>query len=599
MKKNEAQEKVINTVEGQLIVIACPGSGKTTTLVRRINHMVNDVHIPSDKILMLTFTNAAAKEMKERYQKKYGKDNTTFCTIHSLCLALIKKFLNFNAENIIKDSFSFFMEQLKYNTSIGDKNEFIGNLLAEFSVIKNNMFDISKYEPKCCKDKYLFINLYNSYEEYKINYKLIDFDDMLTMAYNLLKTDKEILHWIQEKYQYIQVDEYQDTNLIQRNIIYLIVGKNGNLAVVGDDDQSIYTFRGARPEIMLNFVSDYPNAKIVKMSTNYRSCKNIISESDKLIQKNKNRFSKEFVGFQQGLGTVQKIISETQVRELYWIKTKIKSLNIPLSDVAILFRTNKQAEPVAASLLSDNIPFHTTERIPNKYENWMYYDIISYYKLANNEGNKTDLRRILNHPNRYLTNSAYAKYGLNKKAMLQVASASKEDWMRTKNRTAIFDLFFLLDKLRGKTPKEFLEILYNTGKYHKYLKEYAKFRKADIEELENQWKSYENDAEKYDSWDAWNSYIRQYAFQLKNMSKNNNGVTLSTLHCSKGLEWDTVFIIDCVEKIYPFSKAKTSEELEEERRLFYVGMTRAKNTLYLCSYKSKNGKSVNPSIYLD
>lgn len=597
MTKNDAQEQAINTIDGQIIVIACPGSGKTTTLVRRINHMVNDLNIPSEEILMLTFTNAAAKEMKERYHKQYGKDNATFCTIHSLCLALLKKFLNFRTENIIKDSYSFFIEQLKNNTSIADKNDFITNILTDFSIIRNNLLDEKQYDPKSCKDKKLFLDLYYSYEAYKKENKLIDFDDMLVMAYDLLKSNANVLNWLRNKYKYIQVDEYQDVNIIQRNLIYLIAGKDGNLAVVGDDDQSIYAFRGAKPDIMLNFKKDYPNAKVIKMSTNYRSGKNIIAESDKIIKQNKNRYEKDFIAYHKTLGSVQKIYSETQIRENLWIQEKIKSLKVPLTDVAILFRTNKQAESIAASLIESNIPFHTTERIPNVYENWMFYDILSYYRLANNISYASDLRRVLNHPNRYLDNT-YTRNGLNKQKMLNATLLVKESWKQEKNRTEILDFFFLLNKLKGKSPKEFLSILFKTGKYSKYINEYAKLRNIDKEDFRAQWKRYEADASKFKTWDEWNKYISQYALNLKNKEKCKTGVTLSTLHCSKGLEWDTVFIIDCVEKIYPFSRARTKEELEEERRLFYVGMTRAKKSLYLCSYKFKNGEPINPSIYI-
>ena len=242
MEKNIAQEEVIRTVEGQLIVIACPGSGKTTTLVRRIHHMTTECQIDSGNILMITFTSAAAKEMKERYQKMYGKDEVTFCTIHALCLAILRKFRSFTNDSILSDARGFFYDALRGNKKInaGDKEE--------------------------------FEELYQKYEEYKEQCNLIDFDDMLLQAYDCMKHDTGCLTWLREKYQYIQVDEYQDTNFLQRDIVYLLAGENGNLSVVGDDDQSIYGFRGARPEVMLKFQEQYPDAKLIRMNTNYRSC---------------------------------------------------------------------------------------------------------------------------------------------------------------------------------------------------------------------------------------------------------------------------------------------------------------------------------------
>ena len=411
MEKNNAQEEIIHTVNGQLLVVACPGSGKTTTLLRRIHYMINEAKIPAQQILMVTFSSAAAKEMKTRYQKKFGMDAVTFSTIHSMCMSILKKFGGYTKESILSDPREYFYEVLRKQKGINDINEFITGLITEISVINNNSIDFNSYKPKCTKDKKLFLKLINGYQEYKEELHLIDFDDMLQKAYEIMVNDKECLDFLRNKYRYIQVDEYQDTNLIQKDIIYLLAGQDGNLAVVGDDDQSIYAFRGAKPEIMLNFQKEYPKSKMVKMSTNYRSGKKIISEADRVIKSNTNRFQKDFIGFKPENGAVEYIVTEEKKDEILKIYSRIKKLlndGENPADIAVLFRTNRQAEKMAAILFRNQIPFQSNEKIQSKYEHWMFQDLQAYYRLANKHlDNKSsdarrDLSRVLNHPNRYL-----------------------------------------------------------------------------------------------------------------------------------------------------------------------------------------------------
>lgn len=603
MQKNEAQEEVINTVDGQLIVIACPGSGKTTTLVRRIHYMTADCGIPSEHILMITFTSAAAKEMRERYQKMYGKDEVTFCTIHSLCLSILKKFRGLTNENLLTDQQSYFYGALQKIKGINDKDAFIKLLMTDISVLKNNSIDIDEFVPQCCDDKPLFERLYNEYEQYKEEYQLIDFDDMLIQAYDCMRHDRECLHWLQEKYQYIQVDEYQDTNFLQRDIVYLLAGSNGNLAVVGDDDQSIYGFRGARPEVMLRFQDFYPDVKFVRMNTNYRSCSGIIAAADYLIKQNSDRFAKEFQAFNQERGTVEVISKSTRQIELFTVMSKIKSLIESGEDptsIAVLYRTNQQSEDIAALLMAQNIPFVSTEKIPSRYQHWMFEDIKSYQKLAKGEKwSKQDLARVLNHPQRFLSNYAYVNAGLDEKRMTSAAfKLIPAGWKRDNAIMTIHKFFNALKMMKGKSPSSFLRIMNIFAEYRKYLSEYAEFRNMDLQELLDIWSKYTEDAQKHDDWVEWGRYIMGYNKAIEDAQKNQTGVTLSTMHCSKGLEWKHVFIIDCVEGITPFEKAQTIAAVEEERRLFYVAMTRAKEHLYLCTYSERAKKQVKRSRFL-
>lgn len=602
MEENKAQEEAIQTIEGQMIVVACPGSGKTTTLVRRIHHMTEACNIAPEHILMITFTAAAAREMRSRYQKQYGKDEVTFCTIHSLCLAILRKFQGISNDSILTDARQFFYERLRRESGINDKDNFIKLLQTDISVVKNNSLLLSEYKPQCCEDQQLFESLFQDYEAYKEEEELIDFDDMLIHAYRLLENDPECLSWIRQKYQYIQVDEYQDTNFLQRDLIYLIAGEDGNLAVVGDDDQSIYGFRGARPEVMLQFQDHYPNAKIISMNTNYRSCRGIIQLADHLIRQNTSRFAKDFFAFHSEEGKIEQIRKRTRQMELYAVVTKIKELIEAGEDpnnIAILYRTNRQAEGPASLLTDASIAFVSTEKIQSRYKHWIFGDLMAFYKLANNRGwTKRDLSRVLNHPQRFLQDPRYVQAGLNRSAMMNIAFHSGETWKREKAVDQVSRFFRLLKKLEGSTPEQFLNTLSLIGDYRTYLKEYAEFFHADEDELFDLWNRYQEDAKKWNTWAEWNQYILRYNHAIDEAQKSREGVTLSTMHCSKGLEWKHVFIIDCVDGVCPFQKAEGLQAQEEERRLFYVAMTRAKENLYLCNYEEKGKDQMKPSPYL-
>lgn len=603
MEANKAQETVIETIYGQVIVVACPGSGKTTTLVRRIHHMTADCGIDPAHILMITFTAAAAKEMKTRYQKTYGKDEVTFCTIHSLCLAILRKFAGITNDDILTDGRDFFYKRLRGEKGINEKERFIKLLQTDISVVKNNSIALADYQPQCCEDQQLFESIFHDYEEYKEEEGLIDFDDMLIRAYQLLLNDPVCLEWIREKYQFIQVDEYQDTNFLQRDLVYLIAGEDGNLTVVGDDDQSIYGFRGARPEVMLQFQDHYPNAKRISMSTNYRSCKGIIHRADQLIRKNKTRFSKDFLAFHNEEGRIERIEKQTRQQELFTVVSRIQALLKAGEDqnqIAVLYRTNQQAESLAAILADAKIPFVSTEKIQSVYKHWMFLDLQAFYRLANKrDWTSKDLSRVLNHPQRFLNDYQYIRAGLNRRKMMQVAMSNKaEAWKQDKAISNISQFFNLLKKLEGKEPYDFLRILSLNGEYIKYLKEYAEFFQMDLNELMDIWDRYEADAKWLKTWRDWGLYVLKYNKVMDEAQKKQEGVMLSTMHSSKGLEWKNVFLIDCVDGICPYEKAKDESALEEERRLFYVAMTRAKECLYLCNYSEKGNSKVKPSPYI-
>lgn len=602
MERNLAQDEVISKIEGQLIVVACPGSGKTTTLLRRIDHIVHAEGISPEHILMITFTSAAAKEMRTRYERDYEKNGVTFCTIHSLCMAILRKFRGLSNDAILVDASDYLFEMLRFNNKVNDKADFIKTLMTDISVVKNNFLDYKEYQPKCSADKSLFQKMYEGYEAYKEEMGLIDFDDMLTEAYKEMLDNPVCLEWLRNKYRYIQVDEYQDTNYLQRDIVYLLAGENGNLAVVGDDDQSIYGFRGARPDVMLQFKEHYPKAEEIKLSTNYRSSSKIIEHADQLIQKNKKRFSKQFLAFHKSDGVVEEVRCDDRNKELFSVALKIKELiknGVSPTDIAVLYRTNQQAEAMAGILQDAKIPFMSNEKIKSCYKHWILEDIKSFKRLTENTWQKKDLDRVLNHPQRFLLGNKFLDCGLDMSKMRDVASMINVEWKRNNAYDEITSFFFLLKVLKGKDPSEFLAMMEKAGRYKKYLEEYADFRNENVEDLEWIWDKYKKDAADHNDWSDWGRYIIGYNLKLEEAQNEKNGVMLSTMHCSKGLEWKHVFIIDCVKGVCPHKNAETEEDIEEERRLFYVAMTRAKENLYLYSYKQKGrGGSVRISPFV-
>ncbi len=607
MQPNEGQLQAINTTEGQIVIIACPGSGKTTTLLQRIHHMTEDLKIDPSSILMVTFSKAAADEMKSRYRRDYSMDSAVyFGTIHSFCLALIKKFcLERFGEGVVSDHdvTDLFIRKLKSFQNIGNKLEFINDLKLDISLIKNTHVTLEEYNPKCIKDRQIFLQLYHTYEKYKKSINRIDFDDMLLIAYDILCTDEQALSWVRNRYKYILVDEYQDVSEIQRDIIYQIAGKDGNLAVVGDDDQSIYGFRGASSSIMLNFQKDYPNSKVIYLSTNYRSNEEIVSRASSLIQHNNERFSKQFIANRGSGGSVRIAAYNKRPDEINILVKEIKKnidSGIPLEEIAVIYRVNKQGSLVAKSLFDENIEFKTNDKITGIYDHWIYNDIWAFYRVANLKGSMYDFAQTLNHPNRYLHDDEIKRKGPDREYMIAVVkSREKLQW---KEKNAIQEINSYFDTLvainSAKTPGEAIEALIKKGHYRRYLSEYAEFRNEDEEDLNAVLDELLNDARQFRNWKDWDIAAKEERIKLEEATKGRTGVTLTTMHSAKGLEWKVVYIIDCVAGKCPYYRAKSTKELEEERRLFYVAMTRAKDNLVLMRSNYDRNKKLEPSIYI-
>lgn len=599
MKKNLAQEEAIKTIDGQLLLISCPGSGKTTTLLRRIDYMMKS-GINPENILMVTFTDAAAKEMKNRFIKHYGQCKVTFCTIHSLCYQVICIANRYKPEILkgYQQSEIFHNIYNKMNIPMEERPKF-QDMSSDVSGFMNAG---TSFEPRTFDMPTLqtFVKIYQADKE-KIN--CIDFDDMLHQCRDIFNNNEEILNKFRNRFKYLMCDEYQDTNYIQRDILYKLAGKNGNLCVVGDDDQSIYGFRGAQPDIMLNFDKDYPNCKKIYMDTNYRSYSSIIESAKDLIDNNQKRYKKDIKSSHEEKGSIKYFTLDTDEQEHQKIINDIQELRkeYKLNEIAILTRTNAQLESFACLLESNHIPYHSSENIKSKYEHWIFEDILAYIRTANETGTFKDFLRILNKPNRYLRNKDFEDMEeITTKEIYNCAASSK-------SRIALDQagrLITLLESLKEKPLYNQVQILANSA-YGEYLDKLVETGEKEDKLLVMKMNDFVQEAKAFNDCDAWEVYAHQQITNMKNKQaeKNLDSVALLTMHKSKGLEWDIVLLPDCCDSMIPYVKKGATTNYEEERRLFYVAVTRAKKQVNIYKYKNRKSSKgnltrVEPSIFL-
>lgn len=610
MEYSTTQKTAIGQHEGQIILISCPGSGKTSTVVARVADMVKNGINPSE-ILAVTFTKAAANEMKARYLKEVneiqGADAAVFCTIHSFCYNILTQQHGYTNENIVTDNeawdcVSKIVQKLRKSGMLGmeirDYTEFIRSCITEISKVANNPYhEWGSYEPETLKSKEAFQTLYEQYQGEKRAANKVDFDDMLSLVNSVFDTQPSILLAYQMRFKYLIIDEFQDTNFLQRDLLYKLAGDNPNICVVGDDDQSIYRFRGAKPEIMLSFKKSFPNCRELYMDVNYRSRAEIVAAARNVISYNKTRFVKDIKPGRDSGGKVKCLKYDSKAEEYDAVMNRIKLIQkegVPYEKMAILFRNNSLAQGWASACMAAGIPFHSTEKIQDKYQGWIFRDIMAYWRMANGTGTVHDLMAIANKPQRYLPVSVF-KSTRKEDIKAEILRAKfDEEWKRGSALSKVDNLFAQLRSLEGQSPSDFLLILRKIVGYDAYLTKYAEFRRMDIDDLKDEINFFSKEAEEYDTFAEWQTRIRQYGEQIRalNAKRDKHGILLSTMHKAKGLEWDIVFVVHANEEIIPHSKMKTPEEIEEERRLFYVAITRAKEQLYVSSF------GINPSRFV-
>lgn len=399
MQFNNSQLKAVKHKTGPMLVIAGPGSGKTTVLTARIRNLIEEYSVNPANILVITFTKAAANEMKSRFNNMMGRStNVTFGTFHAVFFMILRAAYNYSVDSIIKEDVrQNIIKQAIERSRLepDDLNEMISNITGEISRVKTEAIDINAYYSASCPEEE-FRDIYKYYVKTLKKMGLIDFDDMLLYCHELLTTRRDILAKWQQKYQYILIDEFQDINKIQYDIIKLLAKPQDNLFIVGDDDQSIYGFRGSKPEIMLNFDKDYPDTDKVILDTNYRSTGNIVSAAGKVIAHNKVRFAKNINTVNDPGDKVDIIEFNTQAEEYEKIIDNIRKESASggnYSDNAVLFRTNSTAAGFVRKLVEYSVPFITRDGVPNVFEHWIARDVITYMNIAMGSRKRSDFYR--------------------------------------------------------------------------------------------------------------------------------------------------------------------------------------------------------------
>lgn len=603
MNFNKSQQSAIDHKDGAMLVLAGPGSGKTAVITHRTRNLIKKYGVDPSKILVITFTKAAANEMKERFNALMDGErvNVSFGTFHAVFFMILKYAYRFSSSNIADEQtrYGFVREILSYyRLEYKDENEFIGNLLAEISMIKNSRIAVDNFYSSVCGEE-IFRDIYRKYESRLRDSRLIDFDDMLSYTYELFTERPDILTLWQQKYEYILIDEFQDINRIQYEIIKMLAMPQNNLFIVGDDDQSIYRFRGSKPEIMLNFENDYPDAKRILLDTNYRCGKYIVETSLNLISHNKERFDKKIIASRTSDVPVSFVDFENRRDEnLFLIRDidkKMKS-GASFSDFAVLFRTNTQPRQLIEQLMGYNIPFKTKDNIPNVYEHWIARDIFTYQRIAKGSRKRSDFLQIMNRPKRYLSRDSLSEPTVAFDEWIKLYD--EQPWMAERIEKLEFDMKLM----QRMNPYASINYIRKGIGYDDFLGEYAQYRSINKDDLYDILDEIQAGAKGYATFEEWYEHIENYTAEMKQLAKNKNSnpdaVTLATLHSSKGLEFENVYIIDANEGIMPYKKAVLEKDIEEERRLFYVGMTRAKTNLSIYSVKSVNDKTAQTSRFV-
>lgn len=606
MSLNHAQTEAVAHNKGPCMVLAGPGSGKTLTIAKRIEYLIMKHKVRPEEILVITFTKYAAWEMKNRTRSICGPSSyaVTFGTFHGIYYGILKWAYRLNQSNLLSDEekYRILREILPgidwdQEPEADEEKDYLQELAIEIGNVKNNCMDIEEYEPvKYTTEK--FRKLYRTYEETKKKYRKIDFEDMLIQCRDLFMKRPDILKKWQEKFQYILVDEFQDVNQAQYDVVRMLAAPQDNLFVVGDDDQSVYGFRGAKPGIMMEFMKDYPKARQILLDVNYRSSGYIVKGALRVIGNNKIRFEKKIEAFRKPDETVHVQEVKDPVQEAEYVLERIREYRekgVSYTEMAVLYRTNVDARAMSELMTEYQIPFVMKEHLNNIYEHFIALDMISYLRLSQGEYDRKYFLQIANRPNRYLTRESMKTGNVSYESLRRYYR--DKDWMVDRIDQLEWDMKMICDK----TPYAAIQYIRKRMGYDEFLKEYAAYRKISSEDLFAVLEEIWQNSKGYGTIKEWFEHIESYGKMLKEQNKKNGekeGVNLITMHAAKGLEFDTVFVIEANEGSCPYKKATTDEEIEEERRLFYVAMTRAKRKLVISYVKEKNGKDLLPSRFV-
>ena len=602
-KLNTAQQKVVCHETGPMLVLAGPGSGKTTVLLCRISRLLERGLAKPQEILALTFSKAAAEEMKSRFENLNGASGVSFGTFHSIFFRILRSRYGWNVEQIFQEEerrsiLRNSIEAEKWD--IPDLEEYISQFFSQLSLMNSELEQPNRFTPTGMPVEE-FRKLYRAYEGYKERHEKLDFDDMLTQCYQLLREDAAVREYWQRKYKFILVDEFQDVNQAQFACLQILAEKHQNLFVVGDDDQSIYAFRGARPDFLLHFPTLYPAAKKVTLNTNYRSTERIVNLAERVIGNNEVRFVKNMKGIGEAGDKVTFFLAEDAAKEAAHIAEKIGRLldeGVPLTEIAVIYRTNLQGGAFARELYKRGIPYDLRDNSGNVYEHWVAKDLLAYLLLAENEESDSALRRILNKPKHYIGKDLLAEAETMPYTLLRsfFVCPSLKGWQEENLENLRIDL----NQIRKRTPYDALKYIRKVIGYDEYLEEFAAYRRTSAQVLQEIADEIMETAKDCADVRSFREQLERLSLQMKEQSRKKgqkrNGVALMTMHGAKGLEFRAVFLPSLVEGIVPHEKGM--DTVAEERRLFYVAMTRASEKLCLSAILQRYEKERKPSRFL-
>lgn len=609
MRFNEEQNLAVTHTDGPCMVLAGPGSGKTTVIVNRIRFLTGECGVSPEKILVITFTRTAAREMQERYRiLAGGEQGVSFGTFHALFYKILRWAYHYDMSAILaEDERNRFIKLAAEKAGIesyGDNN-LIFTLSNEISCLKNSGADPDGFNSSVT-DRKTFRIIYEEFERMLRSEMKIDFDDMLLLCSGLFDEKPEVLEFWRGIYEYVLIDEFQDICPLQYRLTKRLCALHNNIFVVGDDDQSIYSFRGADPGMLFEFEKDFgkcPGYEKIILGVNYRCSPEISEHSIKLISHNKKRYRKNIRSGRTSVPRTSTVLFREFgdiKNESEYIAVMIEELlkkGIDQSEIAVLYRVNTQPGALISRLKEKNIRFCLRDNVPNIYEHWIALNIFAYIELALIERPQEDRGRwrelflqIANRPSRYITRDVMRKRELDFDILM--ASYKDRQYVRDRIEKLKYDLY-IIKKL---DPKAAVKYIRRAVGYDDFLDKYANERNLDREGLFEILDEIEASSAEFATYADWKKHIADYTEALKarrferQEKEKEAGVSLLTYHSAKGLEFDTVFVMDLCEGGSPHRQAVSKDEIEEERRMFYVAVTRAKNRLFLTFSSDRRGK---------
>lgn len=593
---SKEQKSAIHFKDGPALVLAGPGSGKTTVIVNRIISLIKEHSVSPSSILVITFTKAAAKSMRQRFLSLTGESyvSVTFGTFHAVFFSMLRHAYNYSAGSIIKADIQYNYIRnaaMGFELEYPDENEMVTGIISEISRVKSNRLCIDTYEAVSCPAA-TFRLIYKKYENMLISRRMIDYDDMIIMCYELLSKRADYRKAWQDKYKYILVDEFQDINKAQYDTIKLIAGKQANLFVVGDDDQSIYAFRGSKPDIMLGLSTEYRDIVQMYLNTNYRCSSEIVAGARSLIEYNKVRFAKDIRSCGMCSGRIKMCKMADIEEEALYLSKEVRELiadGIKPEEIAVISRTNIISNIYYTRLNSDGVACRTLTAVHNIYDSWLMQDIAAYMRLSQGMYDKENAVRIINKPSRYIKRALITQpFNFEH---LRKCYDGDEGLIKIIN-----DMQFDIKMLSHMSPYAAVNYILKGIGYEDYINEEIIRKRLNKEEVYAKLTEIKTLSRKYMDIKQWLKYIDEQAEKTEQENKSDKrqgnqknsdekdsvgAVNIYTMHSCKGLEFKAVFIMDVCESIIPYNKAVLDNEIEEERRLMYVAMTRAKEKLYL------------------